>query len=204
VSNMSENISEELYRKIDQERINQAFENRNWNEAFILFKYSSLTKDEFIEFQQRHPNHVDKQLKEYSKDKDKERIEQALKAQQDEVAEYIFRTSELTDREFKEIKRRFILSENSNKVSTNEQKAYPNFWEHILKIISTKISKPSFDTWLKPTKGEIEGDNLNVFCDNAFQMEWLIERYNNLISLVSEEVLGRKYDIKFISEDKNE
>ena len=53
---MSESVSKEIYKKIDKERIIQALNNENWNEAAILFKYSSLTKDEYnqIKIEQTH------------------------------------------------------------------------------------------------------------------------------------------------------
>jgi hypothetical protein len=53
---LSEIVSKEIYKKIDKERIIQALHNENWKDAAVLFKYSSLTKEEFnqIKIEQTH------------------------------------------------------------------------------------------------------------------------------------------------------
>jgi chromosomal replication initiator protein len=70
-----------------------------------------------------------------------------------------------------------------------------------LNIISTKISKPSFDTWIKNTKGETEGDILKIYCQNSFQKDWLEERYHNLFCEVVEKVFGKECEIKYVFDE---
>ena len=46
-----------------------------------------------------------------------------------------------------------------------------------------KISKPSFETWLKSTKAYmLQGDILTVTAPNEFARDWLEERYSHLIN----------------------
>ena len=44
---MIENMVKNIYYKIDEERITKALKDDNYNDALILFKYSSLSKAEF-------------------------------------------------------------------------------------------------------------------------------------------------------------
>ena len=53
----------------------------------------------------------------------------------------------------------------------------------VLANIEKKISKPSFETWLKSTKAHsLQGDTLTVTAPNEFARDWLEERYSHLIS----------------------
>ncbi|AXI09168.1 hypothetical protein CUC15_09620 [Oceanobacillus zhaokaii] len=44
---MKEDISEDIYKEIDEARILKALKDGNQKDALILFKYSSLSKEEF-------------------------------------------------------------------------------------------------------------------------------------------------------------
>ncbi|MEI0737732.1 DnaA N-terminal domain-containing protein [Paenibacillus sp. JTLBN-2024] len=56
-------------------------------------------------------------------------------------------------------------------------------WHEVLSMIQKKISKPSFDTWLKSTKAVSLQDNILVIgTPNTFTQEWLENRYAKLIS----------------------
>jgi hypothetical protein len=200
---MSGIISEELYRKIDEERIKQALADGNCNDAYVLFKYSVLTKEEFNMLQQ-HTNYgvFDKQMKDYLMEKEKEQIERAFRDYQDEAAAVLFKFSNhLTKMDFKEIERKWRVPKNGNREA---QAFIEPSWELVLNIISTKISKPSFDTWIKNTKGESEGETIRVYCQNSFQKDWLEERYNTLFSETIEQVFGKEHKIKYIFEVESE
>ncbi|MED4018488.1 hypothetical protein ACWE42_14970 [Sutcliffiella cohnii] len=54
---MSEIVSKEIYKQIDEERIKMALEDGNFKEAFVLFKYSALTKEEFTKLHQSSNNY---------------------------------------------------------------------------------------------------------------------------------------------------
>lgn len=73
-----------------------------------------------------------------------------------------------------------------------------------LEKIEEKISKPSFDTWLKNTKAEtLEKDTLIISAPNEFARDWLENQYTDLISEILDEVTGTKLNTKFIIPDSS-
>ncbi len=72
-------------------------------------------------------------------------------------------------------------------------------WVATLERIEEKISKPSFDTWLKNTKAEaIENNTLIVSAPNEFARDWLENQYTKLISDILTEITGSEIIAKFI------
>lgn len=72
-------------------------------------------------------------------------------------------------------------------------------WSQSLGKIEKKISKPSFETWLKSTKAHmLQGDILTVTAPNEFARDWLEERYSHLIAGVLLELTGEELEVKFI------
>lgn len=84
----------------------------------------------------------------------------------------------------------------------NDLENIHDLWKVALEKIEEKISKPSFDTWLKDTKAEsLEGSTLTVSAPNEFARDWLEEQYSQLISNILLEVTGAKLVIKLIVQD---
>jgi chromosomal replication initiator protein len=76
-----------------------------------------------------------------------------------------------------------------------------DLWQQVLSVIQTKLSKPSFDTWLKSTKATVFTDNSVVICaPNNFAREWLESRYTKLISSTIFDYVGKQVEVKFIIE----
>ncbi|WP_066074206.1 chromosomal replication initiator protein DnaA [Neobacillus soli] len=74
-----------------------------------------------------------------------------------------------------------------------------DLWHAALAKIEKKISKPSFDTWLKSTKAHsLQGDLLVITAPNEFARDWLEERYSQLISGILYEITGEELSVKFI------
>jgi len=74
-----------------------------------------------------------------------------------------------------------------------------DLWNNALSNIETKISKPSFDTWLKATKAHsLQGDLLVITAPNEFARDWLEERYSQLIAGILYEITGEELMVKFI------
>ncbi len=72
-------------------------------------------------------------------------------------------------------------------------------WKHSLSILEKKISKPSFETWLKSTKAHsLKKDTLTVVAPNEFARDWLEERYSDVIGEVLYEITGEQLEVKFI------
>lgn len=75
-------------------------------------------------------------------------------------------------------------------------------WQQVLSAIQTKLSKPSFDTWLKSTKATVFTDSLLMICaPNNFAKEWLESRYAKMISATVLETLGKQVQVEFTVED---
>lgn len=74
-----------------------------------------------------------------------------------------------------------------------------DLWNKALSNIEKKISKPSFETWLKSTKAHsLQGDTLTITAPNEFARDWLEERYSQLISGILYEITGEELRVKFI------
>lgn len=72
-------------------------------------------------------------------------------------------------------------------------------WDNTLEAIKEKVSKPSFDTWLKNTKADqLTDDTLIVSAPNEFARDWLENRYTNLVSEAIFDVTGAKLKTKFV------
>ncbi len=72
-------------------------------------------------------------------------------------------------------------------------------WQKTLRIIEKQISKPSFETWLKPTK-PLQFQNFTLFIEvpNVFAKDWLESRYYDLIKDSLEEVVNHEVSLSFI------
>lgn len=80
-----------------------------------------------------------------------------------------------------------------------------DLWQQILTIIQTKLSKPSFDTWLKSTKATVFNDSTVVICaPNNFAQEWLESRYTKLIEGTIYDFTGKHVSAKFVIETEEQ
>lgn len=74
-----------------------------------------------------------------------------------------------------------------------------DLWGQALNKIQKKISKPSFETWLKSTKAHaLKDDILVIVAPNEFARDWLEGHYSQLISTILLELTGEELDVKFI------
>ncbi|TDL32064.1 chromosomal replication initiator protein DnaA [Jeotgalibacillus sp. S-D1] len=74
-----------------------------------------------------------------------------------------------------------------------------DLWNRALETIEKKISKPSYETWLKSTKPfSLQRDKLTITAPNEFARDWLEGHYSQLISNVLKEVTGEELMVKFI------
>lgn len=52
-----------------------------------------------------------------------------------------------------------------------------HLWNNVLDLLHDRMSTPSFETWLKPTKAKIKGNRWLLFAPNEFSRDWLESRY---------------------------
>lgn len=77
-----------------------------------------------------------------------------------------------------------------------------DLWVATLEKIEEKISKPSFDTWLKSTKAvKLKDNTLIISAPNDFARDWLENQYTKLISNILLEITGAELATKFIIPD---
>jgi len=80
-----------------------------------------------------------------------------------------------------------------------------DLWERALSIIEKKISKPSFETWLKSTKAHsLKNDTFVISVPNEFARDWLEGHYIPLITSVLYDIIGEELAIKFIIPHQHE
>lgn len=72
-------------------------------------------------------------------------------------------------------------------------------WNNVLAKVEQKISKPSFETWLKSTKLlSHKGTNVTIAAPNSFARDWLENHYVHLITGILTELTGEDLLIKFV------
>ncbi|WP_075039600.1 chromosomal replication initiator protein DnaA [Anoxybacillus sp. MB8] len=72
-----------------------------------------------------------------------------------------------------------------------------DLWNKALAEIEKKISKPSFETWLKSTSAHsLKGDILIITVPNEFTKDWLESRYTRLIEQTLYDITGEELKIK--------
>ncbi|HET7627719.1 MAG TPA: chromosomal replication initiator protein DnaA [Bacillales bacterium] len=74
-----------------------------------------------------------------------------------------------------------------------------DLWNRVLSSIEKKLSKPSYETWLKSTKADgMEEDTIIVEAPNEFARDWLESQYSDLLTETLRDVTGSELNIKFI------
>ena len=74
-----------------------------------------------------------------------------------------------------------------------------DLWNSALKELEKKVSKPSFETWLKSTTAHtLKEDALTITAPNEFARDWLEYHYSELISETLYELTGEKLAIRLL------
>ena len=75
-------------------------------------------------------------------------------------------------------------------------------WQQVLSILQGKLSKPSYETWLKSTRATVFNETtLIISAPSNFAKEWLENRYTKMIGSTVYEFLGKHVDIQVINQD---
>lgn len=76
-------------------------------------------------------------------------------------------------------------------------------WQEILAEIQKKLSKPSFDTWLKSTTAVKFTETTLIICaPNSFAKQWLEDRYIKMIRDTVFEQLGRQVTVEITEQEE--
>ncbi|GKV57685.1 chromosomal replication initiator protein DnaA [Sporosarcina sp. NCCP-2222] len=80
-----------------------------------------------------------------------------------------------------------------------------NLWNEVLSKVEEKISRPSFETWLKSTKLISYGEeNATIAVPNSFAKDWLETHYVHLITGILSELTGEDRLIQFVVPEEME
>lgn len=78
-------------------------------------------------------------------------------------------------------------------------------WEKTLESIANLLSKPSFETWFKPTKPiALDGNVLTIEVPNDFAREWLESRYTSLLSSTIRDLIEEEIELRFVTPERSE
>jgi chromosomal replication initiator protein len=84
------------------------------------------------------------------------------------------------------------------KISNSQQ------WRDCLQYMSRRVKEQTFNTWLKSTKGEPNGQNVfKIAVPNQFVADWIQSHFGPLIEEAFVEVLGHRYDISYVITNQN-
>jgi len=77
-------------------------------------------------------------------------------------------------------------------------------WKDCLLYISRRMKEQSFNTWMKPIKGEPNGNQqFSLVVPNQFVADWIKGHFSDIINEAFTEVLGHSYDVSFVISKSN-
>ena len=79
------------------------------------------------------------------------------------------------------------------------EQALDGMWQQVLEELQEQLSRPTFETWIKPARAQALSDQtLIISTPNPFARNWLQKHYLGTIVTVVTEILGRAVDVKFV------
>ena len=77
-------------------------------------------------------------------------------------------------------------------------------WAEVQKSLQKNLSKPSYETWIRPAKFScFENGLLTLIAPNTFSSDWLRKNYCETIEKAAEKVCGENVKVIFKSENIN-
>jgi len=77
-------------------------------------------------------------------------------------------------------------------------------WKDCLQYISRRLTEQSFNTWFKPTKGELNGQGeFKIAVPNQFVADWIRSHFSELIDEALVEALGRHFEVVYVATNDN-
>ncbi|HEY9736243.1 MAG TPA: chromosomal replication initiator protein DnaA, partial [Trichocoleus sp.] len=85
------------------------------------------------------------------------------------------------------------------------EKALDGLWDAVLDRLQTQLSRPTFETWIKPARVQSLSDReLIISTPNPFARNWLQKHYVDTIAGVVNDILGKPIDIQVTVSSDNE
>lgn len=80
-------------------------------------------------------------------------------------------------------------------------------WEQVQQYLSERINPPSFNTWIRPVRGESFGNNgqpVKLYVPDTVFEYWIGEYYCNVIQDAYETIRGTRPELTFVVQESNE
>jgi len=75
--------------------------------------------------------------------------------------------------------------------------ALNRLWEEVLQQLQLQLSRPTFETWIKPAQAQTLSDQaLVISTPNPFARNWVQKHYVDTISRVVQDILGKPVDVQ--------
>lgn len=82
--------------------------------------------------------------------------------------------------------------------------ALNRLWEEVLQQLQLQLSRPTFETWIKPAQAEALSDHaLVISTPNPFARNWVQKHYVTTISRVVHDILGKPIEVQVTVADPN-
>ena len=79
-----------------------------------------------------------------------------------------------------------------------------SIWAEVQQLLQKTLSKPSFETWIRPAKFNcFENGLLTLIAPNTFSSDWLRKNYCATIEKAAKEICGHDVKVVFKSETNN-
>ena len=80
-------------------------------------------------------------------------------------------------------------------------RAINSIWAEVQQSLQKTLSKPSFETWIRPAKfNRFENGLLTLSAPNTFSSDWLRKNYCETIEKAAKEICGHDVKVVFKSE----
>lgn len=80
-----------------------------------------------------------------------------------------------------------------------------SLWSEILERLRMRLTRPAYETWLKPASVEAFDENqLTIQTSTPFARNWLQKHYAAAIAEAAHEVLGKSVEVSFTSSESSE
>ncbi|MGF7186437.1 chromosomal replication initiator protein [Desulfitispora alkaliphila] len=80
-----------------------------------------------------------------------------------------------------------------------------HLWDQCLNVLEQKLSKPSFETWIKSVyMVDVDNSNITLAVPNDFAKEWIENHYRTTIKMVVDNVFEKSLTISFVIPSENE
>lgn len=96
-----------------------------------------------------------------------------------------------------------LHTENTTNITTDNTTKEEEILQNLLHLLQQKVSKPSFDTWIKDLRfGSLSKDCLTLVAPNPFIQEWLNEHYKGITEEMAGQILGSKIQVVFSTQEE--